>query len=180
MRTSLRLTSLCMLTLMLASCGVPITSGSQFAQGVDRSEPLTFGWNQARDRAAGDPRLENNQFFEESLHEAIDWQLSLRGLRHADESPDLLIHHHLTLVDHEMVEEIIDEEGYAREEVYSYEQGTVVVHIVNARTGGNFWIAWGQANVEPALRGPDEMRNWVYDVVGQMFSGWPVPERTTS
>jgi hypothetical protein len=126
----------------------------------------------------GDPRLRNNQFFEERLHEAVEWELSLRGFRRVDSDPYLLIHHHLSLVHHEMVDEIIEQEGYSSAEVYSVEEGTVAVHLVDARTGQTYWVAWGQANIEPALRGPDPMREWVYDVVAQMFRNWPVPART--
>jgi hypothetical protein len=139
---------------------------------------LTFSWNQDRDLVIGDPRLANNQFFEDRLHDAVEWELSLRGFRRVDESPDLLIHHHLSLADHEMVQEIIDQSGASSTEVYSFEEGTVVVHIVDTRAGGAFWVGMAQANIEPALAGPDAMRDWVYDVVGLMFNEWPMPTRT--
>jgi hypothetical protein len=153
-------------------------SGSRFGTGADASTPLTFAWNQDRDLVVGDPRLQNNLFFEERLHEAVEWELSLRGFRRTDGDPDLLIHHHLTLADHELVEEIIDQEGYSRTEVYSFEEGTVAVHLVDARTGQTYWVAWGQANIEPALYGPDAMQEWVYDIVHQMFRSWSIPVRT--
>lgn len=179
MRSMTRWTSLLVLPLALAACGVPIMSGSQFASGADPSEPLTFAFNQSRDMAAGDPRLQNNQFFEDRLHEAIEWELGLRGIRHVEDSPDILVHHHLTLSDHDMVDQIIDEQGMSRTEVYSFEEANVVVHLVDAETGGNFWVGWAQANVEPALRGPDAMRGWVYDLVERIFANWTVPGRTT-
>lgn len=175
MRTTMRWTALALLPLAFASCGVPITSGAQFSEGVEPTGALTFAFNDERDLAMGDPRLTNNQYFEDRLHEAIGWELGLRGIRPVDldESPDLLAHHHLTLAQHEMVDEIIDAEGYSRTEVYSYEAGTLVIHLVDADTGGNFWVSWGQANIEAALTGPDQMRVWVYDIVRQMFATWP-------
>jgi len=170
---------LALLALSLSACGLPIASGSSFASGVDLTGPLTFSWDEEADHSVGDPRLQDNPFFEDRLHEAVEWELSLRGIHQVEDgSPDLLIHHHLTLADHEMVEEVIDEEGYSRTEVYSYEEGTIVVHIVDARTGDDSWVAWGQANVGPALSGPSEMRRWVYAIVEEMFSRWPVLERT--
>jgi predicted small lipoprotein YifL len=165
------------LLLSLAACGVPIRSGAYFSQNAEVSPPLSFAWSQAQDRATGDPRLENNQFFEDRLHEAIEWQLAMRGVRRADETPDLLIHHHLSLADHTMIEETIDESGLRREDVYTYEEGTVVVHVVDARSGQDVWVAWAQANIEPAMQGPDQMRTWVYDLVKEMFKGWPVTQR---
>ena len=165
------------LALAVASCGVPIRSSGSFVGDESIDRYTTFAWNQEADRAMGDARLENNRFFEDRLHEAIDWELSLRGIRESESAPDLLVHHHLSLADHEFVNEVIDESGYTETEVFTYEEGTVVVHLVDARTGEDFWLGWAQANVEPALAGPAAMQRWVYDVVSQMFENWPVPDR---
>jgi hypothetical protein len=139
----------------------------------------SFAWNQPADRVAGDPRLQHNRFFEDRLHEAIEWQLSLRGLRLVDSSPDLLVHHHLSLEDHELAQEAVDESGYRTTEVYTYEQGTVVVHLTDARTKRSVWLGWAQADIDVALRSPENMRRWVYDVAAQMFVNWPELERPT-
>jgi hypothetical protein len=177
MRLRRRLVPLALLPLVVASCGVPIVSGSRFGAGVEPSAPLTFFWNQDRDLVMGDSRLENNSFFEDRLHEAVEWELSLRGFRRTADSPDLLVHHHLSLADHDLVEEIIDQDGMSRTEVYSVEEGTVTVHMVDARTGQTFWVGFAQADIEAALRGPNQMETWVYGIVRRMFSNWPVPAR---
>jgi hypothetical protein len=163
--------------LALASCGVPITSAGYVAPDASLAAYTTFAWNQAGDRVVGDRRLENNRFFEDRLHEAIEWELSLRGIRRSESSPDLLVHHHLSLTDHELAQEVIDEAGLARTEVFAYEEGTVVVHLVDARTSRNVWLGWAQADVEPALASPQNMESWVYDLVEEMFDDWPVPVR---
>jgi hypothetical protein len=165
------------LTFVLGACGAQIEAGSRFASASPPATPLTFAWNQEGDRTTGDVRLENNPFFEERLHEAVEWELSLRGIRRGDGPPDLLIHHHLSLRDHALIAEVANEIGNTEEESYSYEEGAVVVHIVDARTGQDVWVGWGYASVEPALGGPDVMRSWVYGVVGKMFDTWPVPPR---
>ena len=54
-----------------------------------------------------------------------------------------------------------------------YEGGSLVLHIVDDRTDGNVWVAWGEANVEPAFISPDDMRRWVYRLVGELFEDWP-------
>jgi hypothetical protein len=177
MRTRVLAVASTLLPLALGSCGLAIQSGAGFSGNLEPPRSMTFSWNQAGDRVVGDARLENNPIFEERLHEAIEWELSLRGIRRMDSAPDLLVHHHLTLRDHEMAEEIVDDLGYSTTEVYSFEEGTVVVHLTNARTGQTVWVAWAQATVEPALAGPEAMRTWVYDVVKEMFKGWPVMAR---
>jgi hypothetical protein len=176
----MKATSLLSLTLMLvtlSACGVVIRHGAFVAEDADLRSGITFAWNQVEDRAVGDPRLEGNRFFEERLHEAIEWQLSLRGIHYDESSPDLLAHHHLSLADHELARPVTDDSGRSETEVYTYEQGTVVVHLVDVRTKRDVWIAWAEADIEMALRGPDNMRGWVYDLVGQMFEEWPVLAR---
>jgi len=171
--------SLLMVALLpaLTGCGVPIASGAHFSPGWEQGRTATFAWRDARDRIVGDSRLEGNEFFHQRLHEAVGWELSLRGIRYSETDPDLLIHHHLSLSDHVMESEVIDDAGEASTETYVYEGGSLVVHIVDARTGDDVWVAWGEANVEPAFQSPDAMRSWVYDMVGHMFDDWSVPPR---
>ena len=172
------------LTLPLASCGIPILADAYFAPGAsfapeaEGSSGITFSWDQELAQVVGDIRLQNNQFFEDRLHEAVEWELSLRGMRRAESSPDLLLHHHLTIADHTLVAEVTDESGEMTSDVYSYDEGTIVVHLADPGSGEDLWVAWAAANVEPALGGPENMRTWVYAVVTEMFKDWPVPVRT--
>jgi hypothetical protein len=171
--------SIPLITLLLAlpACGPSIQSGARFAPGVDVSRPLTFAWDASMMHVEGDPRLQNNPFFLDRLHEAVDWELGMRGIRRVDSSPDLLVHHHLSLADHEMLDEVIDEAGTRRVEAYAYEEGTVVVHLTDARTGETVWVGWSRANTEPALTSPENMRKWVYEMVRGMFRTWPTAGR---
>jgi hypothetical protein len=161
----------------LVGCGVPIQSGAHFASGWEPVGRATFAWNDEADHTQGDARLEDNAFFHARLHEAVEWELNLRGIRHSDSNPALVIHHHLSLADHELEREVVDESGVRTSETEVYEGASVVLHIVDARTGEDRWVAWGQANVEPALVSPETMRKWVYDLVGEMFDDWAVPPR---
>ena len=184
MKEPMRLLLTACLALSVASCAAPILSeaffypGAFFAPGEAAGSGVTFAWDQDPGEVIGDVRLQNNQFFEDRLHEAVEWELSLRGMRRDESSPDLLLHHHLTIADHEVVVDVTDESGATRSDVYSYEEGSVVVHLADPESGEDLWLAWAQSNVEPALGGPENMRAWVYAIVAEMFEDWPVPERT--
>lgn len=164
---------------MFTACAVPITSGSHFEPSFapEQRAGLTFGWRDTSDRIVGDSRLEGNEFFHQRLHEAVAWELSLRGLRYSETNPDLVIYHHLSLADHELESELIDEMGVGYTETYVYENGSLVIHLVDAATDKDVWVAWGSGNVEPAFNSPEAMRKWVYNVVGHMFDDWPVTAR---
>jgi hypothetical protein len=164
-------------TAALTGCGVPVQSGAHFTSGWELPDRTTFAWNDEADRTQGDVRLEDNALFHATLHEAVEWELNLRGISHSESSPALLIHHHFSLADHELEREVIDEAGYESSETVVYEGGSIVLHLVDARTGDDAWVAWAQANVEPALASPATMRSWVYDLVGEMFESWPMPPR---
>jgi len=161
----------------LTACGVPIQSGSHFSRGLEPPRQATFAWEDEMDRTSGDSRLEANHFFHQKLHEAVEWELALRGVRFDATNPDWRIHHHLSLADHVFEQEVVDDSGASRIESDIYEGGSLVLHIENARTGEDVWVAWGQANVEPAFASPEAMQKWVYDLVGHMFDEWPVSPR---
>ena len=165
---------------VLTACGVPIQSGAHFETGWEPGTLTTFAWNDEADRTEGDPRLQDNAFFHAQLHEVVEWELNLRGIRYSDSNPALLIHHHLSLADHVMEREVVDEAGVTSVETFAYEGGSVVIHIVDARTSEDVWVAWAQANIEPALTSPGAMRSWVYNLVGEMFEDWPVPSRAAT
>lgn len=165
------------IAIALAGCGVPIESGARFSGGAEPPGTGTFAWDDEADHTQGDVRLEGNALFHSQLHEAVEWELNLRGIRFSESNPTFLLHHHFSLADHQLEREVMDDAGNARSETYVYEGGSVVMHIESARTGNDVWVAWAQANVEPALRSPAAMRSWVYDLVGKMFEDWPLAPR---
>lgn len=162
----------------LSACSVPVQSGAHFTQSWAPEQQTTFAWEDEADRTVGDSRLEGNRFFHQRLHEAVEWELSLRGIRYDQSDPDLVIHHHLSLSDHVLESEVLDDVGDPTTETYVYEGGSLVLHIVDAETGEDVWVAWGQANVEPAFVSPDAMEGWVYNLVGSMFEDWPIRSRS--
>lgn len=163
---------------VLSGCGVPIQSGAHFTQDWAPDRQTTFAWRDEADRTVGDSRLAGNRFFHQKLHEAVEWELSLRGVRYDEVDPDLVIHHHLSLADHVYEAEVVDDSGATVTQTEVYEGGSLVLHIVDARNDEDVWVAWGQANVEPAFQSPASMERWVYDLVGEMFEDWPVSPRS--
>jgi hypothetical protein len=176
MKVQVRILLTTCLASSIASCGVSIQSESALTPGVDLGSLQTFAWDQEMDLPSGDPRLENNHFFLDRMHEAIEWELSLSGFRHDESSPDLLLHHHLTLADHGLpADSVIDDSGFVTTRPYSYEEGTVMVHAADPETSGS---RGGGPTSNQRLLSPDAMRTWVYSIVREMFRDWPVPGRT--
>jgi len=160
--------------LPIAACGGAIRSGGTPAPGPDFGA-RTFAWANPDEFIVGDARLRDSRFFESRLHEAVEWELSVRGIRYDASSPGLLVHHHLALAGHPLAEEAGGGSGAARSDVPPYEDATLVVHLVDAETGGDVWVGWAQAGIEEALRSPEDMRRWVYRLVHRMFEDWEPP-----
>ena len=178
MKATRRFLPLAALTFGLGACGPAIQHGAQRAPDASLDGGRTFAWDQESDHAFGDRRLEGNRFFEDRLHEAIEWELALRGIHRAERSaPDLRVHHHLSLTDREWQEEIAQEGGFSRLETFNAEEGGVIVHILDAQTGKEVWVGWARADVDAAITDPEAMRSWVYALIGEMFEPWPEAER---
>ena len=117
---------------------------------------------------------------EARLYEAIERELSNKGIRRDENAPELLVHYHLSVQDHIEVYEADPTSGYPATEfgpgtnVVQYEEGTFIIHFVDASTGEDLWVGWARGNIGPAMRSSSEMRVWVDDAVRKMFVEFPV------
>ena len=53
----------------------------------------TYDWGLAAVQPTGDPRLDNNEFFEQRVRAAVERQLARHGWRKSD-TPEVLVHYH--------------------------------------------------------------------------------------
>src|SRR5205823_7995583 len=80
----------------LASCALMLTGcasmriSSFVERGIDFTQYRTYTWAQDPARATGDPRLDNNPFFEERVQKAVESQLASRGFEKTTTGPSQL------------------------------------------------------------------------------------------
>jgi hypothetical protein len=166
--------------LSTTACGIATTAGADYRPGLDFGIYSTFGWGETAVPRTGDLRLENNPFFEDRLFEAMERELSMRGIRHAESSPELLVHYHLAVMDHIEVFEANPQSGYPTSEygdgteVVQYEQGTFVLHFVDAETHEDLWFGWARGDIGPALTNSEKMREWVDEAVALILEDFPL------
>jgi hypothetical protein len=180
----MRIANWCFLALGVAlsttACGIATTAGADYRPGLDFGVYSTFGWDETAVPRRGDLRLENNPFFEERLFEAMERELATRGIRRDESSPELLVHYHLSVTDHIEVYETNPESGYPATEygpgtdVVQYEQGTFVLHFVDAETNEDLWFGWAQGDIGPALTNSVRMREWVDEAVALILEDFPL------
>ena len=131
----------------------------------------TYGWQESEATLSDD-----NPFLHQRLRAAIETQLSDKGLQRVDGDPDLLVAYH-----GEGVERVaIDRVGYydswywgvgaSTTRVRTYEEGTLVVDLVDADANRLVWR--GIAN-DVVAGSPDRVTQQIETATRQMFRNYP-------
>jgi len=164
-------------TLVVGCAG--IVAGAHFQPETRFAEYRTFAWGPRDELPTGDPRLDNNPFFDAQVRSAVEAELGIRGLRPASHGADLQLHYHAS------VERVLnvytvdrvsgyDSPGGVRDTtLYAYDEGTLVVDLVDARTDQVVWRGWARASLEGVIDDTRRMRARVEESVRRMFERYP-------
>jgi hypothetical protein len=163
--------------LALAGCAT-MTVGSHVERGVNFGEFKTYDWTPADALPVGDPRLDNNPFFRDYLQGAIEKQLARKGYRRATDQPaDLLLHYHASVNQRMEINAVDRQAGYCYQDcqpqVIEYEQGTLVLDVVDARTRKVIWRGWAQDSVQGIIDDQDRLERQVDKAVIRIFERFP-------
>ena len=174
MRPFTRLIIVGVSALTLAACAT--TNVRSFVErGIDVRQYRTYSWGPADEQATGDPRLDNNQFFQEHLQAAVERHLNARGFEKATaEASNLLIHYHAS------VEQLVNPNGVDRPyatcddcEPYVYDAGTIVIDLVDARTHRLVWRGWAEGSIDGVVDNQEWMEKRVDDAVARIMERLP-------
>jgi hypothetical protein len=180
MRRLFALAAAGVLSLAAAGCLAPIAVGSHLQPAADFSEYRTFAWEPADAQPASDPRLERNPIFTDHMYGAVERQLAVRGIEFTDSAAraDLLVHYHTAVVERLDVEP----PGGASSScptaacgnaVVDFEQCTLVLDLVDARTRQLVWRGWSEHRLEDLLANPDSLARDVDRGVAMMLARFP-------
>lgn len=163
----------------MTGCGLGVTAGADFSPSIDFARYASFTWDEPDDRPVGDPRLENNPFFEDRLHAAIAVELAEHGIRAGDEGARLVVHHHATVRNRVDVYEVDERAGYGHyaesAQIVQFDLGTILVDIADAETLDVIWRGWAQFDITAALADPALMTRAIDEAVRKMFEEFPGP-----
>ena len=128
-----RLMAICtILAIAVAMSGcASMTVSSHIERGVNFADFVTYDWGPPDNLPVGDPRLDNNPFFNDYLQGAVEKKLAGQGLRArlAAGTPDLLVHYHASVNQRMDVYEADNRYGYCygdcQPQVNNYDQGTL-------------------------------------------------------
>jgi hypothetical protein len=171
---------------MLTGCASSMNVSSYVEHVLDVSRYRTYDWGPADALPTGDPRLDRNSFFRDHMEGAVEKQLAARGMeRSAPGKADLLIHYHASIDRRLNVNAADRQYGYCSADdcpayVSEYEEGTLVLDVVDTRTNRVVWRGWAQDHVEPMLNNPDTMERKINEGVTRMMERFPVARRPSS
>ena len=163
---------------LLAGCAT-ITAGSHVERGADFTHYHTWEWAAAQERPTGDPRLDNNPMFELHLRSAVEHQLAAKGYARPPlaDPPDLRAQYHVNFSRRAEISGGAASAGSCSHdcepEAYAYEQGTLVVDLLDAQTNKVVWSGWSRDNMEGIIDNQDRMEREIDRVVASMFERIP-------
>jgi hypothetical protein len=183
MRRFLLLASFSALVIGASGCATTLMPVSSHVQrGLDFARYRTYDWGPADAIPTGDRRLEQNAFFVDHVHGAIDRGLQARGLTRAVDVPaDLLVHYHASVTERMEVVRI-DQESRAcvgadcRSVVEVYDAGFLIIDIVDARDKRVVWRGWAEHRLEDMLDRPDRVARRIDDAVARVLATLPMEE----
>jgi hypothetical protein len=167
-----RITGIIIAAALAAGCAT-MTVSSHIERGVIFSDYVTYDWGPPDQYPVGDPRLDGNPFFKDYVMGQIEKQLDRKGYERAlTGDPDLLIHYHASVNQKLDVYTSDIEHGYYYEnppQVVEYEQGTLVVDVVDARTSKVVWRGWAQDVMNGVIDNQARLEKQVDEGVGKMM-----------
>lgn len=148
----------------LVSACASMRVSSHIDAHTDFTRFKTFDWGPADSLPAGDPRLDASGFFQDHMQGAVERQMLLKGYERAGERdvPDVRIHFHAVIKDRLNVDASDARRGFCSGSdcggaVAEFEEGTLVVDVMDARTNRLVWRGWAQEGVGDALENRDKL-----------------------
>ncbi len=180
MRPILRLASVAAAAIVLTGCATMNVS-SQVQRDLSFSQYHTFDWGEPDTLPANDPRLAT-PFFRDHLEGAVERALAAKGFAHASSTAgaDLLFHYHASIDERIDVNRTDRDLGYGYQgnggvTVNSFEAGTIVIDVVDAKTKRVIWRGWAQHSLEGVLDNQDRLADLIDTAVSRMMARFPRP-----
>lgn len=164
--TSVGLTAGCA-TMMVNSYGT---------SGADLRQYRTYAWGPSDSRPTGDPRLDNNRFFDERVRARVDDLLAQRGFeKTSTPNGDLLVHYHASVSQQIDIGELDGTESCATGDCrpYVFDKGTLVVELVQPSDGALIWRGWAESSFEGVIEDQAWMESRIDEAVGKILAMLP-------
>ena len=180
--TPARHTFIALAAIAFVSVGCATMKVNSYAmRGLDISRYHSFDWGPADTFSTGDPRLDNNRFFDERVRAEVEKHLAAKGLeKTTGVAPDLLVHYHASVTQEldlrdfdQLLESSYDdcEEDECRP--FVYDAGTLFVDLVDPQTKTLVWRGWAQSNIDGVVDDQEWMEARINESIAQILQRLP-------
>jgi hypothetical protein len=146
-------------------------------RGIDFRQYRTYNWGPPDTSSTGDPRLDNNPFFDERVRARVDEQLARRGFEKTiSEQPDLLVHYHANVSQAIDVRELDSSISYCAENdcrPFIYDKGTLFVDLVEPRANKLVWRGWAEGSIDGVVDDQSWMESQIDEAVAKILARMP-------
>jgi hypothetical protein len=113
--------------------------------------------------------------FKDRLLGAVEKAFAARGFERAaaGATPDMLMHYHANVSQRIQVDEAENCTVDCRPSIVEYDQGTLVLDLMDAGTGKLLWRAWAQDSVQGVIDDQSVMERKIDEAVAKMMATFP-------
>jgi hypothetical protein len=171
----------------LAGCST-MQVNTDFDPAADFDRLRTYKWMPGPQKVTGDPRLDN-EILEKRIRTAVENQLNAQGFRkQSSGTPDFLVGYHVALEKKLAVSTMNTYYGYRagwgwsygvgtspigpESYTYEYEQGSLILDIVDGDTRGLIWRGSAQTEVNKTAS-PEKRQAQINEAVENMLERFP-------
>ena len=163
-------------TVWLAGCAT-MNVNSYAERGVDFRQYRTYNWAPPDTWSTGDPRLDNNRFFDERVRAQVEGQLARRGFeKTSSQQPDLLVHYHANVSQEIDIRQLDSSTHYCANydcRPFIYDKGTLFVDFVEPGTGTLIWRGWAEGSIEGVIDNQTWMESRIDEAVAKILERLP-------
>jgi hypothetical protein len=169
-----RLTALALSALVLTGCA-SMKVNSYMERGMALGQYHTYGWGPTDTFTTGDPRLDNNPFFQDRVQADVDKALATRGFEKTTSAkPDLLIHYHASVTQQVDVNAADQKYGYCDDcRPYVFDAGTLTIDFVDTRTNRLVWRGWAEDSLDRVVDHQDWLEQKIDEAVTRILERLP-------
>ena len=160
--------------LVVAGCAT-LNVRSYVERSADFTRYHTYAWEPETSFATGDPRLDNNPFFQERIRLAVERQLGARGYEKTfSPNADLIVHYHASVTQQILSRELDRAYGACddcRPEVF--DAGTLFIDFVDRRAIKVVWRGWAEGAIAGVIDNQSSMEATVDGAVARILERFP-------
>ncbi len=164
----------------LAGCA-PMRVNSFVERGTDFGRLRTYVWAQTSELSTGDPRLDNNPFFQRRLQSDVEAQLAARGFQKAmDGMPaDVELHYHASVTQQISVSGVDTDSPRCEPNTSCapivYEKGALVLDLVDLGSKRLVWRGWADTALDNVIDNQRALEETIDDAVRRILERLPRP-----